>query len=197
VIIMTRNNNDDWSTAQDLPDHLKTPDQRDRETTAATPKGPFEEGSADRDQSEHSDDVDEHIPLEGHKEFLERQRLEDILRAQRDAREAVATAPAREAEMNGDRARMLVDKFVAGEVKRFISVIQEPLRQTTAGKQYWGRDKLGEFRFDSADVLRWKDVELTGVPDHMFGRGWGPGQYHRDFCGRAHGVRGDTAKSPD
>lgn len=160
-----------WETPDDLPDHLKTPDQR--KANGATPEGPAENGdsSADtqeeEDEEDENDPVEEHIPLEGHREFIQQQRLEDILRAQREARQAVSRAPAREAEINSPNASTLVDKLTAGEVKRFISVIEEPLKATAQGDHFWRDIDLGTIEFEEESIERWIDINVVGVPDAL------------------------------
>jgi hypothetical protein len=160
-------NSDKWDTVDDLPDELKTPDQR--ETTAATPEG-FDpvEGPTDTETGGSTDDgqESEHIPTSGHEEFLERQRLEDIIVAQRDARQAVAQAGLREAEIGTKDAGYLVDKTVAGQVTRLISMVEQPLRETTAGQEYWEYTHLDTFTAEPPqEVLNVVAAEAEGVPN--------------------------------
>lgn len=161
---------DDWSDPTELPDDLKTPDQRrdEFETTAATPNGVRGEG-AETSTDDDSARPNETIPLDGHEDFVERKLLEDIIIARKDARDAIAEAPMYEAR--GEATTDELNKAVYGRVWALVSLVKSQLTQTETGQEYWTGRNLVDYTINPPRELSADDVlcvsAVDGIPEDM------------------------------
>jgi hypothetical protein len=171
---------DDWSDPTELPDDLKTPDQRreEFETTAATPngvRGDDEMIKTTESSETGTENANERIDLEGHEDFVQRKLLEDIIIARRDAAESIAKAPLKSSKR--DISQTDVDRAVYGRVWRLISLVKSTLTGTETGKKYWNDEHIGRFTIETpglatptrrnAEIPELDGMDIDGIPTHM------------------------------
>lgn len=161
---------DDPAPEDVLPEELLTPDQR--ATTGASSSSPPEpDDTADAPEPAGTDDTtpQERLRVDDHRDLITRQRIEDILRAREDARDALAEVEMLEAQAGGGGARQTADKHLYGQLWALATQLETLLRETELGREYWTGAGVGTFALPQPDADHHSDYRVD-APDRLVER---------------------------
>lgn len=161
-------------TPDELPDELLTPDQRRDKTDGQNP-GDRARSPIEPDTSTDDESVREKLAVDDHREFVERERLKDIIQAQRDVREKIREAPIRAASSDRANADHFMNQAVQGAVWTLVEQLRGQLQRTDVGARYWKNSEIGSFPLPDPDVpngghaksYKLTDLDVRGVPGRM------------------------------